>query len=233
MILPVHAFLRALAQLGDPRFRRVLLLGALLALALLVAAYAAFLQLLWWMTPEMVELPLIGPVTGLHSLLGWASFFTMLVFSVFLMVPVALAFSGLFLEDVAQAVEARHYAYLPPARVVSLITGLRQSVNFLGLVLVLNAVALFLYPLAGPFAPLLFWALNGGLLGWEYFTLVAMRRLPKDEVAAMRFRNLFRVWFAGALMSAGLSVPFLNLLVPVLGVATFTHIFHRLSAEGR
>ena len=233
MILPVYAFLRAVAQLGDRRFRRVMLLGVALAMALLVAAYAAFLQLIWWMTPEMVELPLIGPVTGLESLLSWASFFAMLVFSVFLMVPVALAFSGLFLEDVAQAVEARHYPWLPAARTISVAAGLRQSANFLGIVLVANAVALFLYPLAGPASPVLFWLVNGGLLGWEYFTLVALRRLPKDEVAAMRWRNLLRIWFAGALMSAGLSVPFLNLLVPVLGVATFTHIFHRLAADGR
>jgi hypothetical protein len=31
-------------------------------------------------------------------------------------------------------------------------------------------------------------------------------------------------------MAAPLSIPVVNLLVPVLGVATFTHIFHRLAA---
>jgi hypothetical protein len=32
-------------------------------------------------------------------------------------------------------------------------------------------------------------------------------------------------------MAAPLSIPVLNLLVPVLGVATFTHLFHRLAAD--
>ena len=32
-------------------------------------------------------------------------------------------------------------------------------------------------------------------------------------------------------MAAPLSVPILNLVVPVLGVATFTHMFHRLSGS--
>lgn len=224
------AFFRALAQLGDRRFRRVVALGVLLALALLVAVYAAFLQLMWWLTPDSVDIPFVGPVTGVETLLGWASLLVMLGLSVFLMVPVAAGFSGLFLEDVADAVEDRHYAHLPPATPLTLGQGLRQSVNFLGLVIAVNAVALFLYPLAGPAVPLLFWVVNGYLLGREYFTLVALRRLPPDKVRALRRQNGLRLWIAGTLMAAPLSVPVLSLVIPVLGVATFTHLFHRIVA---
>lgn len=227
------AFFRALGQLADRRFRRVVLLGVLLALALLFAVYAAFLQLMWWMTPDQVEIPFVGPVTGVDTLLGWASLLVMLGLSVFLMVPVAAAFTGLFLEDVADAVEDRHYPDLPPATALSWSESLRQSINFLGLVLAVNAVALFLYPIAGPAVPLLFWVVNGFLLGREYFTLVALRRLPVAEARAMRGRNGLQLWFAGTLMAIPLSVPVLSLIIPVLGVATFTHLFHRLAAEGR
>ncbi|WP_374641923.1 EI24 domain-containing protein [Tabrizicola sp.] len=227
------AFLRALGQIGDRRFRRVLLLGVLLALALLVAAYAGFLQLVWWLSPDSIEIPFVGPVTGIDTLLGWASILVMLGLSVFLMVPVASAFTGLFLEDVADAVEDRHYPHLPPATALPWAEGLRQSVNFLGVVIAVNLLALFLYPLAGPAIPLVFWAINGFLLGREYFTLVALRRLPPAEAKAMRRRNGLRLWLAGTLMAAPLSVPVLNLVIPVLGVATFTHLFHRLAAAGR
>ena len=227
------AFLRALGQIGDRRFRRVLLLGVLLALALLVAAYAGFLQLGWWLSPDSIEIPFVGPVTGIDTLLGWASILVMLGLSVFLRVPVASAFTGLFLEDVADAVEDRHYPHLPPATALPWAEGLRQSVNFLGVVIAVNLLALFLYPLAGPAIPLVFWAINGFLLGREYFTLVALRRLPPAEAKAMRRRNGLRLWLAGTLMAAPLSVPVLNLVIPVLGVATFTHLFHRLAAAGR
>jgi len=44
----------------------------------------------------------------------------------------------------------------------------------------------------------------------------------------LRRANSGTVWLAGALMAAPLSLPLVNLFVPVLGVATFTHIFHRL-----
>ena len=229
----LSSFLRALSQLGDRRFRRVVGLGVLLALALLCAVYAGFLQLLWWLTPESVDLPFVGPVTGVETLLGWASLLVMLGLSVFLMVPVASAFTGFFLEDVAQSVETRSYPQLPPARALPMGEALRQSVNFLGLLLAVNAVAFVLYLMAGPAAPLVFWAVNGFLLGREYFTLVAQRRLSPEETKAMRRRNRWRIWLAGTLMAAPLSLPLVNLVIPVLWVATFTHLFHQLVAAGR
>lgn len=227
------AFFRALGQIGDRRFRRVLLLGVLLALALLAGFYAAFLQLIWWLTPDSIEIPFVGPVTGIDTLLGWGSLLVMLALSVFLMVPVVSVFTGLFLEDIVDAVEDRHYPALPPATPLPWAEALRQSVNFLGVVLAVNLGALFLYPFVGPFTPVLFWAVNGFLLGREYFTLVALRRLPPVEAAALRRRNRLRLWAAGTLMAAPLSIPVVNLVVPVLGVATFTHLFHRLAAAGR
>jgi CysZ protein len=227
------AFFRALGQLGDRRFRRVVGLGVLLALALLFAVYALFLQAIWWLSPDTIDLPVIGPVSGVDTLLGWASLLFMIGLSVFLMVPVASAFTGFFLEDVADAVEDRHYPGLPAATPLSLAAGLRQSVNFLGLVVLVNVLALFLYPFVGPGIPLVFWAVNGFLLGREYFSLVALRRLPATEVKAMRRRHRWTLWVAGTLMAAPLSVPILNLVIPVLGVATFTHIYHQLASSGR
>lgn len=227
------AFLQALGQLGDRRFRRVVGLGVLLSLALLFAAYILFVQAIWWLAPETVDLPVIGPVSGVETFLGWASLVLMIGLSVFLMVPVASAFTGLFLEDVADAVEDRHYQGLPPATPLSLGEGLRQSANFVGVVIAVNLGALFLYPFVGPGIPLVFWAVNGFLLGREYFSLVALRRLPATEVKAMRRRNRRTLWAAGTLMAAPLSVPVLNLVIPVLGVATFTHIYHRLANAGR
>jgi CysZ protein len=227
------AFFQSLGQLGDRRFRRVVFLGVLLALALLFATYVLFIQAIWWLSPDTVDLPVIGPVSGIETFLGWASLFLMIGLSVFLMIPVASAFTGFFLEDVADAVEDRHYPGLPPAVPLSLGEAMRQSVNFLGLVIAVNLGALFLYPFVGPGIPLVFWAINGFLLGREYFSLVALRRLPPGEVKLMRRRNRWTLWAAGTLMAAPLSVPILNLVVPVLGVATFTHLYHRLASAGR
>jgi uncharacterized protein involved in cysteine biosynthesis len=207
-------------------------LGVLLALVLLVAVYVGFLALIDSFAPGSIEIPFIGPITGIEALLGWGSLFLMLGMSVFLMVPVASAFSGLFVEDIADAVEDRHYPGLPPVTPVRLGDSLVDSLNFLGLVIAANVLALVLYIFAGPFIPVVFWAVNGWLLGREYFTLVATRRLGREGAKALRARNSGRIWLAGILMAAPLSVPLVNLVIPVLGVATFTHLFHRMAARG-
>jgi CysZ protein len=226
------SFFKALGQIGDPRFRRVMGLGVLLALALLAAVYAGFLVLINSFVPGTIDLIFVGPITGIDALLGWGSLFLMLGLSVFLMVPVASAFSGLFIEDIADAVEDRHYPGLPPVTPVRLGDSLVDSLNFLGLVIAANVLALVLYIFAGPFIPVVFWAVNGWLLGREYFTLVATRRLGREGAKALRAQNSGRIWLAGILMAAPLSVPLVNLVIPVLGVATFTHLFHRMASRG-
>ncbi len=224
-------FSSALGQLGDSRFLRVVAWGLGLSLALLVGAYAGLLLLIDWLAPATLDIPFVGPVGGLETLLSVGSFFLMIGLSIFLMVPVAAVFSGLFLEDVVQAVEDRHYPTLPPATPLKLSDSLIDALNFLGLLVAANVLALILYFFAGPFIPLVFWAVNGLLLGREYFTLVAMRRLGRQGAKALRARHAGKVWLAGEMMTAPLSILLVNLVVPVLGVATFTHMFHRLNRD--
>jgi len=226
------AFYRAIGQLDDPRFRRIVVIGVLLSVALLVGIYAGLLALIEWLAPDTVDIPFVGPVGGLGTLLSWGSALFMVGLSVFLMVPVASAFTGLFLEDVAQAVEDRYFPTLPPAVPVSFKDNIIETLNFFGLLVAVNLGALILYGFAGPFIPVVFWAVNGFLLGREYFTLVAARRLGRAGAKALRKRYRGQIWLAGTLMAAPLSVPLVNLFIPVLGAATFTHLFHRLNAKG-
>ncbi len=225
------AFFRALSQAADPAFRRVLWQGLGLTLALLVALWLGALQLLRWVTPDQITLPWWGEVGHLDAIASGAGILLLLVASAFLMVPVASAFTGLFLDRIAQRVEARHYPALPPARPMPLAESLRDALGFFGLVVAVNLLALVVLPFSGPAAPLLFWAMNGFLLGREYFTLVALRHLQAAEAQALYRRHRATIWAAGTLMAAPLSIPLLNLVIPVLGVATFTHLFQALRAK--
>jgi uncharacterized protein involved in cysteine biosynthesis len=74
-----------------------------------------------------------------------------------------------------------------------------------------------------------FWAVNGWLLGREYFQLVAARRLGHRAATQLRKRHALQIWALGAVMAVPLSVPVVNLFVPVLGVAAYCHMYHRLS----
>ncbi|WP_375690350.1 EI24 domain-containing protein [Pseudooceanicola sp. LIPI14-2-Ac024] len=222
------AFSLTLGQLDDPRFRRVLFIGIGLTFALLIAVTAAFLLLVgWWMGPE-TSLPLIGEVRWLDDFAFWGSLLLMMGLSVFLMVPVASAMISFFLDDVAQAVEDKHYPELPPVGRQSVAEMITDTLSFLGVIVVVNLFALVLYIIFAPLALFIFWAVNGLLLGREYFTLAAMRRVGREEATRLRKRHMGTIWLAGVFMAMPLSVPLLNLVVPILGAAAFTHIFHAL-----
>ena len=227
----IKAFLLAIGQLGDPRFRRVLLLGVGLTFALLVASYAGLLWLVNWMVGEEATLPVLGEVRWLNDLLSLSSFFFMIILSVFLMVPVASAITSMFLDEVAQAVEDKHYPRLPRVPSVPFGEALRDTINFLGVLIGANLLAIVLYVFFAPAALFIFWGLNGFLLGREYFTLAAMRRIGREGAKELRAKHAGTIWVAGILMAMPLSVPLVNLLIPILGAATFTHIFHMLEGK--
>lgn len=226
-----EAFFKALRQIGDPKFRRVLLLGIGLTLALLISATVGVLWFIQSLTGDTSTIWLIGEVRWIDDLLSVAGLGVMLLLSIVLMVPVASAITSIFLDEVAQAVEDRHYPNLPKPDPQSMGEAFKDSVNFLGVIMAANIVALFFYAIFAPFAPFIFWALNGYLLGMEYFQLAAMRRIGRKNAKAMRKANRGKIWLAGSLMAIPLTIPVVNLVIPILGAATFTHIFHKVNAR--
>lgn len=219
---------KAAGQLGDPAFQRVLWTGLALTVGLLVAFGAAFVWGLNWLLPDTVALPWIGEIGWLDDIASGLSVIGLMVLSVFLMVPVASAFTSFFLDDVTDAVEAKHYPELTPAPRLSLADSIRDGAGFLGVLILANLAAFAAYLVLPPFAPFIFYALNGFLLGREYFQLIAARRLGREGAAALRRRHTLRIWAAGCVMAVPLTVPIVNLLVPLVGAAAFTHLYHRL-----
>jgi uncharacterized protein involved in cysteine biosynthesis len=219
---------RALGQIGDRRFLWVMIK----AVALTILLLAGLSWLAGWgagfLPTDLGEWPLVGRVTLPETGLQGLAIGAVLVASIFLMIPVAALFIGFFLEDVAEAVEARHYPRLPPARPPGFVANLLNALRFAGIVILANLAALILYLFSGPLAPLVFYAVNGYLLGREYFELVAARHMPIREAVALRRRHWLRAWAAGTLMAIPLTIPIMNLFIPVLGVAAVTHQFHRL-----
>ncbi len=225
----LNAFFAALGQIGDPRFRSVLLRGIGLTVILLILACAGAIWGINRLAENEISLPVFGAVPWLNDILNYSGIVLVLVLPVVLMVPVASAITSMFLDDVAQAVEDRHYPALAPVPGVPIGDAVLDSLGFLGVLIAANLLALVLYALFPPLMPLIFWGMNGFLLGREYFTLAAMRRLGRDGAKKLRARHSALVWMAGVLMAIPLAIPFVNLVIPIIGAATFTHIFHAVS----
>jgi CysZ protein len=222
-------FFKALGQMDDRAFRRVLLLGLGLTIAFLVGLYAAWLALVDVIADGPLVLPFVGEVTWIGSLLNWGGLGVIVLMSIFLMIPVASAITSFFLEDVADAVEAKYYPTLMPAPKVRFFDALSDTALFLFVLIGANIAALFAYAMLPFLAVPIFYALNGYLLGREYFTIAAMRREGRAGAKEMRRQFSGQIWIAGILMALPLTIPIMNLFIPILGAATFTHLYHRLA----
>ena len=220
------AIANAFRQLSDPATRKVLW-RSLIATA---AAFAALIFAVEWLISrtrifEWATLDLAADILG-----GVGA----VVISILLFPAVAMAVMGFFLEDVAAAVEAKYYPHLPAPRVQSVSEQVITGLKFAGVTAGLNLLALPLFAILIFLPPLnliLFYGLNGILLGREYFELVALRRM--DPRAAQAVRHVF----AGGLLLAGIlitflsTIPFVNLLTPVVATAFMVHIVEGLRGK--
>lgn len=228
----INDLFRAIGQIPDTRFLWVFLKSVGLTILLLLGLTVMFGWLASFVPTDFGEWPLVGevriPVEAVQGLAVGA----VLVASSFLMIPVAAIFVGFFLDEIAAAVEAKHYPHLPTPRSAGIMENLTGALKFFGVIVLVNLLALIPYIIFLIFIPplgiALPFAVNGYLLGREYFELVAVRHLPLAQANKLRAENFWRTWLAGVLMAVPLTIPIMNLIVPVLGVATITHQFHRL-----
>ena len=223
-------FLKSVAQFDDPKFRRVLWRGMGLTIVLLIAACLLVNFGINQLLSSAWAANMIGDQSWLGALINVGGVLFTIALSIWLMVPVTSAIIALFLDEVAQAVEARHYPHLPKQTATKLQDQILVGIRFLGILLLANIGALILSMIVPLLAPFVFWATNGYLMGREYFQMAAMRRLPRAQAQELYQRHQGSIWTAGILMAIPMSIPLVGLFIPILGAATFTHQFERLRA---
>jgi uncharacterized protein involved in cysteine biosynthesis len=223
-------FLKSIAQFDDPKFRRVLWRGLGLTIVLLIAACLLVNFGINQLLSSAWAANLIGDQSWLGALINIGGVLFTIALSIWLMVPVTSAIIALFLDEVAQAVEARHYPHLPKQTATKLQDQILVGIRFLGILLLANVGALILSMIVPLLAPFVFWATNGYLMGREYFQMAAMRRMPRAQAQELYQRHQGSIWTAGILMAIPMSIPLVGLFIPILGAATFTHQFERLRA---
>lgn len=215
----ISAFTRAVAQLGDSALRRVVwlgLLGAGLVFALLWLGVGLLLTHTRLFASGWLDV-IVDVAGGAATLVG-----------TFLLFPaVVTAVLGFFLEDAADVVERRHYPLIGGPRRQSVEEIILNSLKFLAAMVALNLFAL-LFLLVPPVFPFVFYAVNGYLLGREYFEVVAIRRHEPSVVAALRRRYRGPLFLAGVIIAFLLTLPLVNLVAPVIGVAAMVHLYHQL-----
>ena len=230
------AFLAAVRQLGDPPIRRVIwrvaLWTALIYMLVGIALWAmiagidptlsfGFIPFLWL---KNLLVWIAGLVVGV---LGLFAFFA--VFWLLFVVIVQLV-AGFYLEDIIGAVEARHYPDLSPAIKQTVAGAVINALQYFAILVLLNLLAMpfYLIPLIGV---LLFYLVNGYLIGREYYELVALRRIDAKMARTLCQAERGKVFGAGLITTVLFSLPILNLVAPIVATAAMVHIFEGMAGR--
>ncbi len=219
----IAALFKALAQLPERGIRGVVLASIFGSLAISIALASGLAWLL--LETNFVAIAWLEPVL---DLLGG---FAVAVLIIVLFPAVVALVAGLLLERVCAAVEAVHYPTLPPPRDQPILEAIGMALRFMAVLILLNLLALPLY-LIPVVNVVLFYGLNGYLLGREFFEMVALRRLPPEAMRAARRRHRLRLFSAGVVFAFLSTVPLLNLVLPIIAAAAMLHIFEALPRRG-
>ena len=220
----IRVFLIAVSQLANKSLRRVIWLG-------LVGSAAIFMLLVF-----VISLFLFGTdIFVFHGFWGLFNpileFFTdlfgvtlVLFLSCLLFPSVVYLIVSFLSEDVALAVETERYPYLPEPRKQGKREIIVGTIKFVAISLVLNIFVIPVYAVLFPVSPFVFYALNGYLMGREYFDLVALRRVNPAEAQFLRRAFRGQLFLAGTVIAFMMTIPIVNFIAPVISVAAMVNL---------
>ena len=210
-------------------FWKVLGLTILVLIGLWFALRGVFIGYVW---PYVADL-----LPSVPDWAGWLTFIFAILAGIglalglaLLIAPVTALIAGLFLDDVAEVVEKRDYPNDPAGTEMPLGRAMIESVQFLGVVILGNIIALFLLFLPG-INLIAFFLVNGYLLGREFFEFAAMRFRPPHQAKAFRRKHQGTVFLAGLLIAGFLAIPIVNLLTPLFAAGLMVHLHKALSVR--
>lgn len=202
----------------DVAFGRLTLLALLnFAIAVSLTALAAWMVITY-------AVPLIPDGAGWVRNVSTAGEFmasvAVVVLAIALSPAISMVVGGVLFFDIAtERVEKKIGA--PKGRMVPMHQALWNNVRIALPALVLNVIVIPLY-----FVPVLnaivFWSLNGFLMGREYATVIAARRMSYRDAVALRKRNSFSVFLVG------LACSFIPFFAPLVGASAMTRLVNTL-----
>ena len=219
----INLFLISFSQLPDPAFRRVIIKAILLSIFVFV-----FLAIVVWFVLSETNLFTFWLFEAFADMLGGI---TAIVIAWLLFPTLASFFITLFLEDIVEAVESRYYPNTLLEKTNNPSATFVISLRFTVIALFLNILAIPFYFFTIWFPPLgifVFYCLNGYLLGREYFELVALRHIKLKDILSIRQSNSWQLFLFGSVTTFLFTIPIINFLTPILGVASMTHFFRKL-----
>jgi CysZ protein len=216
----ISAFAKAIAQLPEPSFRKVFLKSFIVTLAVFIlvgALSGAAVEYLW----STYDLWFSGRVSGAAGTMTF-------VIALWLFSPAAatVVITTFFMGEILEAVEKKHYPHDIPGQDLPIGREIYVALRFLAVMVVLNFVMVLALVFGIGF--LAYFALNGYLMGREYFEAVAHRYSDIASAKELRRRARGRIFFAGATVAFLFTIPVVNFFAPIIAPVAMIHIFKGL-----
>jgi len=219
----IQAISKAIAQLSDPKFRSVILKSLLYAVLALILSFVIIFQLAGLIPPSDWE--------WVNTIVSWLSGFGAFMVAIFLFPLTMSAVIGIFLDDIADAVEAKHYPNDPVSRNVPLWSSIWDALKFFAVIILCNILALPLYLIPGVNL-IVYYVLNGYLLSREFFQQVAIRHHDMKEVTRIRKIKSMEIFLTGIAVAFCMTIPVVNLIIPIIATAAMVHLYKARAKVG-
>ena len=221
----IRVFLIAVTQLANKSLRRVIWMG-LVGSAAIFMLLVLVTSIILFGTDIFVFRGFLGLFNPILEFLTDLFGVALVIFLSYLLFPsVVYVIVSLFSDEVALAVETERYPYLPEPRKQDKKEIIVVTCKFVTLSLALNILVIPVYVILFPVSPFVFYALNGYLMGREYFELVALRRANPAEVQVIRRAFRGQLFLAGTVIAFMMTIPVVNFLTPVVSVAAMVNLF--------
>ncbi len=212
----IPAINKAIMQMTDPAFRSVLLKSLLYSLLALIFTFVVIFQLTG-LIPQ-------SDWDWINTIVGWLSGAGAFIIALFIFPLSMAAVIGILLDDIADAVEAKHYPGDTPARDIPLWSSVWDALKFFAIIIGCNILALPLYLIPGVNL-VVYYVLNGYLLSREFFQQVAIRHHEMPTVNKLRKIGGTEIFLTGIAVAFCMTIPILNLIVPIIATATMVHLY--------
>lgn len=220
MTVMFDAALAALREIVSPPFRNVLFKS--LGMTFLFLALA-------WVGLDKLALSYVAVNhPWLQVALTYATGVGLFILLAFFIGPISVLVAGLFLDDLADVVEADLYPPGEGGEAIPASQAILMGARFAVVSAGVNILALFLLLVPGLNA-VAFLLANAYLLGREYFLFAATRFRSLEEAMEMRRRYAPQLFFAGLFIAVFVATPGLNVLTPLFGVAFMSRIYRMLA----
>ena len=219
-------FKTSILDLLEPDIRTILFKTVILSLFSIIM----IVYMCWTLfnTHQVFDIWLLGPI------LSWAWGLIALIFGALLLPPITIIIGSIYSDSIVDHIEKKYYPSRLGMRQIKLSElGFSISKNFC-ITITVNILLAPLY-LIGTFFPiisfLIFYSVNGYLIGKELFETVASRHLEMKDRYLLKKQNNSKVIIGGIIMVGISTIPILNLIAAVLGIVFMTHFFHSLALK--